>query len=433
MSSPSRVPLVFLSLSAVGLTLAALELLSRAAVGFGIIELREAPSIREVWAEKGLRVDRDLKFANRRNATFRVAGITFETNSLGLRSHEVEQTKPPGTYRILALGDSTVFGWAVPAQATFCHLLARILNRRQGALDVEVVNAGVPGYSLFQAWTYLEREGIRLDPDLLIVLSNFNDRRAALGLASRDSALAHGVFYYRLRLRETLSASVASRILRALMGSRTPVASGAPRRISLAGLEARVEPDRYAALLEELLDFARVRGIEVVLVPHRDNPRLTHEIDQADFLAEHGEPERALESLRAGLVSSEFYRLAFALRINQLLDTQESSEERLDSVSIRTEWINWDGSVPLYVSTRYDEIMAEQAHREGVAVVGLGARALGEPSVYLDQIHLNRLGHRELAERLARAIRARIHLSGDRPGRSDSSSPALHAVPLVGY
>src|SRR4051794_26480600 len=41
--------------------------------------------------------------------------VDVTINSRGLREAEIPYEKAPGTYRILALGDSLTFGWGVPA------------------------------------------------------------------------------------------------------------------------------------------------------------------------------------------------------------------------------------------------------------------------------------------------------------------------------
>lgn len=72
-------------------------------------------------------------------------------NSLGLRDAEVEMPKPSNTFRILVLGNSMAFGVGVKQDRVFTEVLEGLLN--ENALinhQVEVVNAGVPGYGTAQ-------------------------------------------------------------------------------------------------------------------------------------------------------------------------------------------------------------------------------------------------------------------------------------------
>jgi len=73
-------------------------------------------------------------------------GIRVHINSIGLRSPEIAVPKPPGTKRVLVLGDSVAFGWGVAEEETFSRRLERAL-RPQLACPVEVVDAGVTGYA----------------------------------------------------------------------------------------------------------------------------------------------------------------------------------------------------------------------------------------------------------------------------------------------
>ena len=49
-------------------------------------------------------------------------------NSKGLRDREYKYAKPPGTRRILCLGDSFKLGYGVEADQTFAKVLERLLN-----------------------------------------------------------------------------------------------------------------------------------------------------------------------------------------------------------------------------------------------------------------------------------------------------------------
>ena len=89
------------------------------------------------------------------------------TNSLGLRGPEVVVPKPPDRYRVLALGDSFTFGWGVEFDDAWYAGMARELQAT-GDRSMEVVVAGVPGWSPLQQFVFLEQRGLDLQPDLVL-------------------------------------------------------------------------------------------------------------------------------------------------------------------------------------------------------------------------------------------------------------------------
>ncbi len=91
---------------------------------------------------------------------------TSRTNALGLRGAEVAP-KRPGMLRILAIGDSFTYGHGVQNDETYPAVVAALLRAR--GHDVEVLNAGVPGYNTDQAYTWALRDGLALAPDLVLV------------------------------------------------------------------------------------------------------------------------------------------------------------------------------------------------------------------------------------------------------------------------
>lgn len=97
-------------------------------------------------------------------------GIPVDINSHGLRGPETTYAKPPGTFRILSLGDSVTMGWGVREEATYGRQLEEMLNEQSGGdLRYEVINAGVPGWNLENALAYLQGEGLKYDPDLILL------------------------------------------------------------------------------------------------------------------------------------------------------------------------------------------------------------------------------------------------------------------------
>ena len=91
-------------------------------------------------------------------------------NSLGLRNPEISIRKPVGTKRILVLGDSV----AAAADGFVTILRQRLKDR------VQVINAAVPGYTIYQERHYLERDLLRLEPDLVVLQYCTNDNHKFL-------------------------------------------------------------------------------------------------------------------------------------------------------------------------------------------------------------------------------------------------------------
>ena len=77
-------------------------------------------------------------------------------NSFGLRDNELDRN---AHIKILALGDSCTFGWKVnTADMTYPALLERKLNRlmesSKNRVTVDVMNAGVPSYTVYQGFQF---------------------------------------------------------------------------------------------------------------------------------------------------------------------------------------------------------------------------------------------------------------------------------------
>jgi len=95
-------------------------------------------------------------------------GILYKINSKGLRDVEHDYIKDPGVFRIMAVGDSYTFGWEENLGDTYPKLLEAKLNKKYDR-TCEVINAGVYGYNTEQEYEFLNREGLKYSPDLVIV------------------------------------------------------------------------------------------------------------------------------------------------------------------------------------------------------------------------------------------------------------------------
>ena len=96
------------------------------------------------------------------------------TNRYGLRGPDPVIPKPPGTFRILMLGDSFTFGFPVRDEETFCALAQRFL-REGGYHSVEVVNGGVSGYAPTLHYISLRDQYLTFEPDLVVLWLDLGD------------------------------------------------------------------------------------------------------------------------------------------------------------------------------------------------------------------------------------------------------------------
>lgn len=117
-------------------------------------------------------------------------GAEVTVNSRGFRDAEYVVPKPPGVRRIVVLGDSITFGYDLALEDTFPERLeARFAAEGR---PIEVCNLGVTGYDTLQETRMLERVGMALEPDLILVGHCFNDA----GMASVELAQFEGARRY---------------------------------------------------------------------------------------------------------------------------------------------------------------------------------------------------------------------------------------------
>jgi len=124
----------------------------------------------------GLAHDARLGYRPERNARVRNAwNIDFRHNKLGFRGPEISAEKPEGAVRIALLGASTVYGFFVEEDETSAAALQRLLRERMPGLHIEVVNAGVPGWTSRETWLSLGSRVFPLDPDVVLVMDGRNE------------------------------------------------------------------------------------------------------------------------------------------------------------------------------------------------------------------------------------------------------------------
>src|SRR4030095_14083069 len=99
----------------------------------------------------------------------------YEINSFGFRDREFSLQKPPGTFRILMLGDSYTFGIGSNLEDTFSKQLEKRLNAKGGGERFEVINGGCSSYSPILEYLFLVSKGLQVNPDLVILNYDLSD------------------------------------------------------------------------------------------------------------------------------------------------------------------------------------------------------------------------------------------------------------------
>ena len=99
-----------------------------------------------------------------------------EINERGFRGQVRPYAKPPGTYRIVVVGDSYIEAFNIPYEQSFSHVLEERL-RAEGH-SVEVVNLGISNFGTAQELLLLDREGLRYQPDMVVLTFSHNDPAA---------------------------------------------------------------------------------------------------------------------------------------------------------------------------------------------------------------------------------------------------------------
>lgn len=95
------------------------------------------------------------------------------TNELGLRDTAY---RADADVKILLLGDSVSWGDGIDdLRRTYPFQLEQQLAFWDRSRSYEIVNASVPGYSTFQQLRYLERDGLALEPDAVVLQFTLND------------------------------------------------------------------------------------------------------------------------------------------------------------------------------------------------------------------------------------------------------------------
>jgi hypothetical protein len=154
----------------------ALGVVAALAVGEGLARLaaRWSPTVRDLAVPRDMRgphtfpslaaylASRPTQVVPHRN------WFNYWNNALGLNDEEFEVPKPPGRFRILAIGDSFTFG-LVPYPYTVMTLLEARLRAACPGRDLDVLNFGIGGSGVRDYRAIVTLGLATYDPDLVLV------------------------------------------------------------------------------------------------------------------------------------------------------------------------------------------------------------------------------------------------------------------------
>jgi lysophospholipase L1-like esterase len=167
--------------------------------------------------------------------------VRLDVNRHGFRGGKIPVRKPPGTFRIMILGDSSAFGYGVGQEEVFAPVMEMELARLLPGRKIEVINAAVPGYTTFSSSRFFLDRGMAFAPDVVMVAHN-NDpdadwdedrNRAATGPGRGGMKLLYRSGLYMLLRKEILNARLKNE---SRLFNRPPAGQGVPR-VSPTGLE----------------------------------------------------------------------------------------------------------------------------------------------------------------------------------------------------
>jgi lysophospholipase L1-like esterase len=184
----------------------------------------------------------------------------YAINSLGLRGKDFPIEKNKDTFRLVCLGDSITFGWRVEFEDAYPERLEAKLRSGFRDKNVEVINAGVLGYSSLQGLRLLERDIIKLKPDIVIVY---------FGIDDGDKAVYFSDKY--LRIKSDVAVSIdnflnRSRFYRLLKNFLLKFIGNKKYERDRNTERSRVSPEDYRVNLEDMVSLLNSKNIPLLVM-----------------------------------------------------------------------------------------------------------------------------------------------------------------------
>ena len=356
----------------------------------------------------------------------RTAVTQWSTNSRSFRGGEIKTDTPP--MRVLVYGDSNVFAQFSDLENTFPFKLQQLLRQMTEA-DIEVINAGVPGFGPDQSLLRLEQEIDILKPDVVVFHvfadNDFGDLIRNRLFAVDDSG----------RIVRTSSDQRVDTCLENSTSCLKDLSSDGALKFlsSLAVVESSRNMIRRIPFLSKFADpsasssigyYLKLCEAEYRVFKQPSSHRPSHFADHYDYdlaLDPTGESARTKVALMRGIL--QLAKQLTAEKQAQLLVTVQPSSIDL-TTHMHPNFMDFEG-FPDYQKDRLSTVVEEAARAEKIDVINLFDLFLGHAP---DQLFFRNDDHWSEAgqELTAQAVATYIHGSYTSAGRRQ-----LHAVSRI--
>lgn len=233
--------------------------------------------------------------------------VHYRINSQHMREdREIPIEKPDGVFRILVIGGSFAFGSGVERDQTFIAVAERELNRTNPGTTFEVINGACPGWGTAHELVYMENQGFRFEPDLLLVAFHDDDpkdnrlarsftleggkleRRPAPGWGEAPQpSITHKIPLYAFLMQHShLGAGLSAKLSAYIRKLRTRAAGGGQEKTDILKKEEKPEarwPEEdwmlTSALVGELNEACEDHGVRLAMI-HLPYPDMNRAVER---------------------------------------------------------------------------------------------------------------------------------------------------------
>ena len=350
------------------------------------------------------RPDPVLKWVMEPNSQEIVFEMPVTVGDQGLRCTDFGK-KPENTFRVLTLGDSVVFGYQVTCKESFAGRLGPLLEAAIGSGSVEVIAAGVPGYTSYQGLRWLERWGARTESDLIVAAFSFNDRRRSTNfLGLPDGPLVFLADYIQLQAVTHIHPYASHLSFYRHLFHAFSADPWSSRPMDLDRVTPRVPPDRFVENLREIGRFGAKHKIPCLFFILPDNPDEIKFLRLAEESFSRSGPREALRMIREHDPFQIFTALQWKKEIELLrrMGDHKTAERRLGQYG-ETSLMSFGGNL-LYEASVHWKLVSSTPDLAPL-LIDLDP-VLPDGSFYLDFCHPGSAGHRAIARTLAGRITA---------------------------